>query len=329
MIDGNISMMETEELAQIEDNNKKFLYARVVHANHMIQHHMHEILERQRVVDEYRSMADGERDMIPLESDQYKNDPVINQHIMQMIDTDIFWYGKTFRAILMELWKIQNGEIIVQSSKELSEEEIHYYDESYAEFNDQRLYRGEKTQQGNEAMKSISDTSKAQKDWTRKRFQTDKDETYESAIMCWESLDDSDQATKKRKTIGQDKEMNDDKEMQAVEMDDEKHIKCTIYMGNQLNIPVEELKLGGDDNASTLATQETSVKNLVYITNIQEGKLGTAKNARDTSKNPSKQEDKKISPLEKSDSVNSNDNLKAYRESGGDNNLGRDKEQRQ
>ena len=106
-IDGDISTMETEELEQIEDNNKKFLYARAVHANHMIQHHMHEILESQRIiVDEYRSMANGERDMIPLESEQYKNDPVINQHIMQMINTNIFWYGKTFRAILMELQKI-------------------------------------------------------------------------------------------------------------------------------------------------------------------------------------------------------------------------------
>ena len=82
--------METEELEQIENNNKKFLYARVVHTIHMMQHHMHEILERQRVVDEYRSMADGERDMIPLESDQYKNDLVINQHIMQMINANIF-----------------------------------------------------------------------------------------------------------------------------------------------------------------------------------------------------------------------------------------------
>ena len=89
-IDGNISMMETEELEQIEDKNKKFLYARVVHANHMIQHHMHKILERQRVVAEYRSMANRGREMILLESDQYKNDPVTNQHIMQMIDTDIF-----------------------------------------------------------------------------------------------------------------------------------------------------------------------------------------------------------------------------------------------
>ena len=89
-MDGNISTMEADELEQIEDNNKKFVYARAVHTNHMIQHHMHEILEYQRVVNKYRSMADGERDVIPLELYQYKNDLVINQHIMQMIDADIF-----------------------------------------------------------------------------------------------------------------------------------------------------------------------------------------------------------------------------------------------
>ena len=62
-------------------------------------------------------------------------------------------------------------------------------------------------------------------------------------MMCWESLDDSEQASKKRKMIGQDKETNHDKEMQADEMDDETHIKHTVYtgLGNQLNIPVEEL----------------------------------------------------------------------------------------
>ena len=109
-IDSNISTMDSEELEQIEDNNKKFLYARAVHANHMIQHHTYKISERQRVVDVYQSMANGGREMILLELDQYKNDPVINQHIMQMIDTDILWYEKTFRAILMELWKIRNGE---------------------------------------------------------------------------------------------------------------------------------------------------------------------------------------------------------------------------
>ena len=201
-MDGDISTMEADELEQIEDNNKKFLYARVVHANHMIQHHMHKILEHQRVVDEYRSMANGERDMIPLELDQYKNDLVINQHIMQMIDADIFWYEKTFRAILMELRKIQNGETIVQTSKELSDDEIHPCDESHATFDDQRLYKGENTQQDDEVTKSVSVTSKAQKNWPRKRFQIGENENYESAMMCWESLEDSEQESRKRKTIG-------------------------------------------------------------------------------------------------------------------------------
>ena len=108
-INGDISNMNTEELTQKEDNNKKFLYARVVHANHMIQHHMHESSEHQRVVDEYQFMADGGREMIPLELDKYKSDPVINQHIMQMIDTDM--------EILMELWKIWNGETPTKTSE--------------------------------------------------------------------------------------------------------------------------------------------------------------------------------------------------------------------
>ena len=53
MNDGNISTINTAELTQIEDRNKQFLYARAVHANHMIQYHMNEILERQCVVNEY------------------------------------------------------------------------------------------------------------------------------------------------------------------------------------------------------------------------------------------------------------------------------------
>ena len=57
-----------------------------------------------------------------------------------------------------------------------------------------------------------------------------------------------------------------------------------------------------------LATQETLAKYSVYIMNIPESKLGTTKNAQYSSKNSSEQDNKKISPLEKSDSVNSNDN---------------------
>ena len=64
-------------------------------------------------------------------------------------------------------------------------------------------------------------------------------------------------------------------------------------MRKHLNIPVGELRLGADDDALTLATKETSAKNLVYITNMPEGTLDAVKNVQDSSKNTSKQDDKK------------------------------------
>ena len=70
------------------------------------------------------------------------------------------------------------------------------------------------------------------------------------------------------------------------------------------------------------------MKNLVYITNIPEGKLGTTKNTRDSSKNPGKQDDKKCSPLGRSDPITSNDNLNAYGESGRDDNPEKGKKQK-
>ena len=121
--------------------------------------------------------------------------------------------------------------------------------------------------------------------------------------------------------------MNDDKEKQDDKM--ETYPEYSIYM-EFTKTPVEELKLGVDDNTSTLTTQETSVKSLVYITNIQEGKPGIMKVTRNNGKNLSEQDNRKstakISPLEKFIFINSNDNLKDYGESGRDNNPGRDKE---
>ena len=56
MIDGNISMSMMNEPEQVSEEDKKFLYARAVHSNHSIQYHMQQIIERQKVVNEYRSM---------------------------------------------------------------------------------------------------------------------------------------------------------------------------------------------------------------------------------------------------------------------------------
>ena len=70
----------------------------------------------------------------------------------------------------------------------------------------------------------------------------------------------------------------------------------TTTMAKHLYKPIGELRLGADNDASTLATQENPAKDLVYITNMSEGILETTKNVRDPSKNTTKENDKKPSP---------------------------------
>ena len=254
-IDGDISTTNSSEQQIIEDKNKQFLYARAMHASHMIQHHMQGISERQQVIDEYRDMMDDGREMIPLDSDLHQSDPVIIQHIMQMIDTDIFWYEETFRQVITELRK--------------------------KALNETTMYTGEKL---------------------------DENEHSESAMMCWESLNESEPTSKKRKTLCQEEATND----QSDKLDDDPHTQRTANKGVGSIIPVNDLQLGTDDDASTLATQETLAKNLVYVTNIPDGKLAHTKNARDSSKNSSEKDGKPSSPLEKPDQLIRKDTLNAY-----------------
>ena len=77
MNDGDISANMMNEEESMSEDEKVFLYARAMHSNHSIQYHMHQILERQRVVDEYRNMMMEGMDLIPLESNLHKFHPVI------------------------------------------------------------------------------------------------------------------------------------------------------------------------------------------------------------------------------------------------------------
>ena len=45
MNDGDISRSMMNEQESMRKDDKKFLYARVVHSNHSIQYHMHQIIE--------------------------------------------------------------------------------------------------------------------------------------------------------------------------------------------------------------------------------------------------------------------------------------------
>ena len=103
MNDGNISANTMNEEELMSDNEKMFLYTRAMHSNHSIQYHMHQIMERQRVVDKYRNMTMEGMDLIPLESNLHKFHPVIISQIINMIKLDNFWHHKTFESVMSDL----------------------------------------------------------------------------------------------------------------------------------------------------------------------------------------------------------------------------------
>ena len=139
------------------------------------------------------------------------------------------------------------------------------------------------------------------------------EETSETAMMCWENLDGPEQASKKRKTRIQDDETSGT----ANKMDDKTPPMPThtTTMAKQLTKPVGELRLGADDDASTLATQDNPSKKLVYITNMPECTLETSENVWESSKNTNEEDNRKPSPVEKTDQLTSNVQLNDYEES--------------
>ena len=99
--DNSTNMTSEEELMSY--NERMFLYARAVHSNHSIQYHMHQIMERQKVIDEYRNMTMEGLDLIPLESNLHRYHPVIISQIINMIESDNFCHYQTFESVKSDL----------------------------------------------------------------------------------------------------------------------------------------------------------------------------------------------------------------------------------
>ena len=110
--DNSTNSASEEEL--MSDNERMFLYARAVHSNHSIQYHMHQIMERQKVINEYRNMMMEGLDLILLESYLHQYHPVIISQIINMIDSDNFCHHKTFESVKSDLgnmWSEKNPRI--------------------------------------------------------------------------------------------------------------------------------------------------------------------------------------------------------------------------
>ena len=89
-----------------------------------------------------------------------------------------------------------------------------------------------------------------------------------------------------------------------------------------------------EDDASSLATQETSLKKSVYITNLKKQTEETPNDSQNNRTKLNEEEDQrkkppaKDRPLERSSSINSNNDLEDYEESGSENDQAKETEKK-
>ena len=277
--DNSANMMNEEE--SMSDDERMFLYARVVHSNHSIQYHMHQIMERQRVIDEYRSLMMEGMDLIPLESNLHQNHPVIISQIINMIESDNFWHRKTFESVMSDLRNMWSEGI-----QEL--ENVHTYctddDENNNEMNGIEvidlcsisLCGNDAISEGKEsAMQESQDKSKHDEmDKKVANLKTVRDESMvkkdnvESAMMCWESTENLAEEELCGEPEKVAKKLVETTEKQKHE---EEHVEPTLYTGNRLKISIEEFSWEREGDGSTLGTEEHEQQQIVYITNLEEG----------------------------------------------------------
>ena len=202
--DGNISMSMMNEPEQVSEDDKKFLYARAVHSNHSIQYHIQQIIERQKVVDEYRSMMMEGKGLTPLESNLHKYDLVIISQIMQMIEADNLWHLKNFEAVLTDLGRRWDEQIHKQKdvsthcmeNSEINDEMdgievIDLCSESQTKNSELHEAKESTKQESQDKMKTNTIPRKERKNRPGKGKPMAESEENETAMMCWEDLKDS------------------------------------------------------------------------------------------------------------------------------------------
>ena len=277
--DNSANMTSEEE--SMSDNERMFLYARAVHSNHSIQYHMHQIAERQKVINEYRNMMMEGLDLIPLESNLHQYHLVIISQIINMIESDNFCHHNTFESVksnLQNMWSegIQELENVCMrctdddvNNNEMDEIEVIDLC-SVSQCGNDTISEGKES-----AMQESQDKSKH--DETNKKvaeLKTIRDESMtkkdnvESAMMCWESTES---LAEKEHREEPEKVANKLVETTEKQKHEEEHVEPTLNTGNQLKISIEEFSWERDGDGSTLGTEEPKQQEIVYITNLEDG----------------------------------------------------------
>ena len=264
----------------MSDNERMFLYARAVHSNHSIQYHMHQIMERQKVIDEYRNMTMEGLDLIPLESNLHRYHPVIISQIINMIETDNFCHHQTFESVksdLRNMW-LEGIQELENARAHCTDGDENNNDMDGVEVIDHvvlvraettRFLREKKAQcKKVRTNRNTMKQKKATKLKTVRNESTTKKNNVESAMMCWESTESF---VEKEHREEPEKMTNKLVETTEKQKHEEEHVEPTLNTGNRLKISIEEFSWEREGEGPTLGGEEPEQQQIVYITNLEDG----------------------------------------------------------
>ena len=275
----NNSANTTSEEESMSDDERMFLYARAVHSNHSIQYHVHQIMERQKVIDEYRNMTMAGMDLIPLESNLHQYHPVIISQIINMIESDNFWHRKTFESVMSNLrnmWsegiqELENARMRCTDDDENNEMEgIEVIDLcSVSRCRNDAISEGKESAMQESQDKSKHDETDKQVDElkTIRDKSTTKKDNVESVMMCWESTE-----SLAEEELCEEPEKVANKLVETMEKQkhEEEHVEPTLNTGNRLNLD-QKFSWEREGDGSTLGMEEPEQQEIVYITNLEDG----------------------------------------------------------
>ena len=259
----------TSEEESMSDNEGMFLYAKAVHSNHSIQYHMHQIMERQKVIDEYRNMTMEGLDLIPpLESNLHQYHPVIISQIINMIESDNFCHHKTFESVksnLRNMWSEQIQELENAHTRCTDDNEnnnemdgIEVIDlcsvsqcgnDTISEGKESAMQESQDKSKHNETNKKVAELKTVRDESTTKK------DNVESAMMCWESAES---LAEKEHREEPEKMVNKLVETTEKQIHEEEQVEPTLNTGNRLKISIEEFSWEREGDGSTLRPERTN-----------------------------------------------------------------------
>ena len=265
--DNSANMTSEEE--SMSDNERMFLYARAVHSNHSIQYHVHQIMERQKVIDEYRNMMMEGLDLIPLESNLHQYHPVIIAQIINMIESDNFCHHKTFESVKSNLWnmwsegiqELKNARTRCTDDDENNNEmdKIEVIDlcsvsrcryDTVSEGKESTMPESQDKSKHDETNKKVAELKTVREESTTKK------DNVGSAMMCWESTES---LAEKEYHEEPEKMANKLVKMTEKQQHEEEHVDPTLNTGNRLKSQLKNL--AGREKAMDLHWEQKNPNN--------------------------------------------------------------------